>query len=93
MSESNGIKILTDNRRARHDYLLSDHLETGMVLTGSEVKAARGGKIQLSDAYGTIRGGELWLVNMHISPYGPANRENHDPIRARKLLAHARETC
>lgn len=91
MSDSNGIKILTDNRRARHEYSLSEHLETGMVLTGSEVKAARAGKIQLSDSYGTIRRGELWLQNAHISHYGPANRENHEPIRPRKLLAHARE--
>lgn len=91
MSDSNGIKILTDNRRARHQYHLSDNLETGMVLTGSEVKSARAGKMQLSDAYGKLRGRELWLVNAHISPYGPANRENHDPIRPRKLLAHRRE--
>ena len=91
MSEPVGIKILTDNRRARHEYFLSDHLELGMVLTGSEVKAARAGKIQLSDSYGTLRNGELWLFNAHISHYGPAHRENHDPIRPRKLLAHARE--
>jgi len=91
MSDSNGIKILTDNRRARYQYHLSDNLETGMVLTGSEVKSARAGKMQLSDAYGKLRGRELWLVNAHISPYVPANRENHDPVRPRKLLAHRRE--
>ncbi|MCY4585170.1 MAG: SsrA-binding protein SmpB [Bryobacterales bacterium] len=91
MSEPNDIKILTNNRRARYLYHLSDYLETGMVLTGSEVKSAREGKIQLSDAYGTLRGRELWLVNAHISPYGPANRENHDPVRPRKLLAHRPE--
>ena len=86
-----GIKLLAENRKARHDYFLEDRLETGMVLTGSEVKSARNGKIQLVDAYGTIRDNELWLMNAHISSYEPANRENHNPGRPRKLLAHRRE--
>ena len=91
MQETNGIKVLCDNRKARHQYFLMDRIETGMVLTGSEVKSARNGKIQLADAYGAIQRNELYLLNAHISAYGPANRENHDPTRARKLLAHRRE--
>ena len=91
MQETNGIKILCDNRKARHEYFLMDRIETGMVLTGSEVKSARDGQIQLADAYGAIKSNELYLMNAHISAYGPANRENHDPVRPRKLLAHRRE--
>ena len=90
-SRTEDIKLLAENRKARHDYFLQDRLETGMVLTGSEVKSARNGKIQLVDAYGTIRDNELWLMNAHISSYEPANRENHNPVRPRKLLAHRRE--
>jgi SsrA-binding protein len=91
METRDAIKLLTDNRKARHDYFLLDRLETGMVLSGSEVKSARSGKIQLVDAYGAIQGKELWLFNAHISPYAHANRENHDPVRPRKLLAHRKE--
>ncbi len=91
MQETDGIKILCDNRKARYEYFLMDRIETGMVLTGSEVKSARDGKIQLADAYGVIKSNELYLMNAHISAYGPANRENHDPVRPRKLLAHRRE--
>ena len=91
MQETNGIKILCDNRKARYEYFLMDRIETGMVLTGSEVKSARDGQIQLADAYGAIKSNELYLMNAHISAYGPANRENHDPARPRKLLAHRRE--
>ena len=91
MPSSEATKLLTDNRKARHEYFLLDRLETGMVLSGSEVKSARQGKIQLVDAYGAIQGNELWLFNAHISHYSHANRENHDPIRPRKLLAHRQE--
>jgi len=91
METQDGFKLLTDNRKARHEYFLLDRLETGMVLSGSEVKSARNGKIQLVDAYGVIKGKELWLHNAHISEYSHANRENHDPIRPRKLLAHRKE--
>ncbi len=91
MQQTNGIKILCDNRKARYEYFLMDRIETGMVLTGSEVKSARNGKIQLADAYGAIQHNELFLMNAHISTYEPANRENHDPTRPRKLLAHRRE--
>lgn len=86
-----GIKILTDNRKAGYNYHLLDRFEAGLVLTGTEVKSARDGKIQLLDAYAEVRNGEAWLVNAHISHYSHGNRENHDPIRERKLLLHRRE--
>jgi SsrA-binding protein len=79
------------NRQARHRYQLLDKLECGVVLEGTEVKSLRGGSAQIKDGYATIRDGELWLHNVHIPPYGPAARENHDPERPRKLLAHRRE--
>jgi len=85
------IKILSDNRSAGHLYHLSDRMEAGLVLTGTEVKAARDGKIQLKDAYGEVTANEAWLVNAHISQYSHGNRENHPPIRNRKLLLHRRE--
>lgn len=91
MQQTEGIKILVDNRRARYDYFLEDRMEAGMVLTGSEVKSARNGKLHLSDAYAAVKGDELWLFNAHISPYEQANRQNHEPDRPRKLLAHRRE--
>jgi SsrA-binding protein len=91
MKQEEGIKLLVDNRRARFNYFLEETMETGMVLTGSEVKAARGGKLHLTDAYAAIKDNELWLFNAHISPYEQANRLNHEPDRPRKLLAHRRE--
>jgi SsrA-binding protein len=86
-----GIKILSDNRRAGHNYYLLERFEAGLVLTGTEVKSARDGKIQLLDSYAEVRNGEAWLVNAHISQYSHGNRENHDPVRDRKLLLHRRE--
>lgn len=85
------IKILTDNRQAGHLYHLLERFEAGLALTGTEVKAARSGKIQLKDAYGEVEGGEAWLVNAHISPYSHGNIYNHDPVRRRKLLLHREE--
>ena len=79
------------NRQARYRFELLDKLETGIVLQGTEVKSLRDGGAQLKDGYATIRDGELWLHNVHIPPYAPAARENHEPERARKLLAHRRE--
>jgi SsrA-binding protein len=79
------------NRQARHRYNLLDKWEAGMVLTGTEVKSLRGGNVQLKDGYATVRDGEVWLHNVHIPPYAPATRENHDPDRSRKLLLHRRE--
>jgi SsrA-binding protein len=85
------VKILAWNRQAGHNYVLSDRVEAGLVLLGTEVKAAREGKIQLKDAYGRVERSEAWLVNAHISPYSHGNRENHNPLRTRKLLLHRRE--
>jgi SsrA-binding protein len=84
-------KILSDNRQAHHNYFLMERFEAGMVLTGTEVKAAKDGKVQLKDAYGAVIAGEAWLLNAHISPYAHGNRENHIPVRNRKLLLHRRE--
>jgi len=84
-------KILSDNRSASHNYFLMDRFEAGLVLTGTEVKAARAGKIQLKEAYAEIQKNEAWLVNAHISQYDFGNRENHPPLRSRKLLLHRQE--
>jgi len=79
------------NRYASYRYDLLDKLECGVVLQGTEVKSLRDGAVQLKDGYATLREGELWLHNVHIAPYAPAARDNHDPDRSRKLLAHRRE--
>ena len=79
------------NRQASHRFELLERLEAGIVLTGSEVKSLRDGKAQLKDGYASVREGEVWLHNVHIPPYAPASRENHEPERARKLLLHRRE--
>src|SRR5438067_2373778 len=86
-----GLKILSDNRQAGHNYFLMERFEAGMVLTGTEVKAAKDGKIQLKEAYANVIGNEAWLLNAHISEYSHGNRENHPAIRNRKLLLHRRE--
>jgi SsrA-binding protein len=79
------------NRQASFRFDLLDRLECGVVLAGTEVKSLRNGAAQIKDGYAQVRDGELWLHNVHIAPYGPASRENHDPDRPRKLLAHKRE--
>jgi len=79
------------NKTAAYRYNLLDKWECGIQLQGSEVKSLRNGGLQLKDSYATVRDGEVWLHNVHIPPYGPAARENHDPERARKLLLHRRE--
>ena len=79
------------NRQASYRYNLLDKWEAGMVLTGTEVKSLRGGKAQLKDGYATVTNGEVWLHNVHIPPYAPATRDNHEPERPRKLLMHKRE--
>jgi SsrA-binding protein len=91
MAEEDGRKIVTQNRRARHDYEILQKFEAGLVLVGPEVKSLRAGRANLSDAYATIRRGEVFLVNAHISPYEQAGRENPDPRRERKLLLHRLE--
>ena len=84
-------KILSDNRHAAHNYFLSERFEAGVVLTGTEVKSARSGKVQLKDSHAEIIGNEAWLLNAHISPYSHGNLQNHEPLRRRKLLLHRRE--
>src|SRR5215216_1408818 len=79
------------NRQASHRYHLLERWEAGLVLKGTEVKALRDGKAQIKDGYATVLDGEVWLHNVHIPPYGPAARVNHDPERSRKLLMHRRE--
>jgi SsrA-binding protein len=82
---------LSANRQAGRNYFLLERFEAGLALTGTEVKAAREGKVQLKDAYAEVEGNEAWLFNAHISPYTHGNRENHDPERPRKLLLHREE--
>ncbi|MEM7344097.1 MAG: SsrA-binding protein SmpB [Chloroflexota bacterium] len=86
-----GVKVIATNRRARHDYLIEDRLEAGLVLTGTEIKSIRNGQVNIRDSYATIRDGEIWLVNANIAPYKQASHQNHDPGRDRKLLLHRRE--
>ena len=85
------LKILSDNRQAFHNYFLLERFECGMVLTGTEVKAAKDGKVQLKEAYANVLSNEAWLINAHISQYSHGNRENHLPVHNRKLLLHRRE--
>jgi SsrA-binding protein len=84
-------KTLSDNRQAGHNFFLLDRYEAGIALTGTEVKAAKAGKVQLRDAYASVEKGEAWLLNAHISEYSHGNRFNHAPTRPRKLLLHRRE--
>ena len=84
-------KPLAANRAAFHNYHISDKYEAGIALTGTEVKSVLDGRVQLKEAYVSVRDGEAWLFNAHISPYSHGNRENHDPLRTRKLLLHRRE--
>ena len=87
----NGVKVIVDNRRARHDYHLLERFEAGLVLRGTEVKSLRGGRATLDGAYGDVRDGQVWLVGAHIAPYEQASLDAHDPDRDRKLLLHRGE--
>jgi len=84
-------KVLATNRAAFHNYHISTKYEAGAALMGTEVKSVLDGRIQLKDSYVVVRDGEAWLFNAHISPYSHGNRNNHDPLRTRKLLLHRRE--
>jgi SsrA-binding protein len=84
-------KLIVDNRRARHDYHLSEKVEAGLVLSGTEVKSLRTGQATLQQAYAEVRENEAWLNGLHIPEYTEGNRANHDPDRPRKLLLHRRE--
>jgi len=90
-SEGTGFKIVTENRKAFHEYFVLERFETGMVLCGTEIKSAHEGKVQLRDAYADIHQGEAWLFNAHFSPYSHGNIWNHEPTKKRKLLMHKRE--
>jgi SsrA-binding protein len=90
-SDTPRIKMLVENRRARHDYDLKDKFEAGVALVGSEVKSLRAGKGNLQEAYVTVRANGVWLIDAHISPYAQANQFNHKPRRARRLLLHHHE--
>src|SRR5436853_6017993 len=91
MANAKQEKVFAANRAAFHEYHISDKYEAGVALTGTEVKSVMGGRVQLKDSYIAVREGEAWLFNAHISPYSHGNRENHDPLRTRKLLLHRRE--
>jgi SsrA-binding protein len=85
------VKVVSENRKARHDYFIHETYEAGIALTGTEVKSLRSGKANLKDSYARIENGEVMLHNLHISPYEAGNRYNHDPLRIRKLLLHRDE--
>ncbi|MBI3243811.1 MAG: SsrA-binding protein SmpB [Chloroflexi bacterium] len=89
MSDDN--KVLASNRKATHDYFIEDKFEAGIALRGSEIKSIREGRIQLREAYVRVDQREVWLINAHISIYDPAAKQNHDPLRPRKLLLHRKE--
>ncbi len=84
-------KVISKNRKARHDFHIEESYEAGIVLTGTEVKSIRNARVNLKDSYAKVEGGELFLYNMHVSPYDPGNRFNHEPLRPRKLLMHKKE--
>lgn len=89
--KSEHVKIIANNKKARHDYHLSDEVEAGIVLRGTEVKSIREGRVNLKDSYAEIKNGEVFLRQLHISPYAYAYYDNHDPLRSRKLLLHNSE--
>ena len=89
--DAGGTKLIAQNRKARHEYLIEDTVEAGLQLVGTEVKSCREGKVSLTDAYAAVRDGEAWLLQCHINPYSHGNRQNHDPMRPRKLLLHRSE--
>ena len=91
MKEGKGVKIVAQNRKARYNYFIEESYEAGMVLLGTEVKALREGRANIKDGYARITDGEVFLMDVHISPYAFGNRFNHDPLRPRKLLMHGRE--
>ncbi|RKD21879.1 SsrA-binding protein [Ammoniphilus oxalaticus] len=86
-----GEKVIAQNRKAFHDYHIEDRYEAGIVLTGTEIKSIRAGRVNLRDSFAQVRRGEAFLHNMHISPYEQGNRHNHEPLRMRKLLLHRQE--
>lgn len=88
---SDGLKVIAENRKARHEYFVEEKYEAGIILTGTEIKSIRAGRVNLKDSYAEVIQGEVWLNQMHISPYEQGNRFNHDPLRKRKLLLNRSE--
>ncbi|MCE7793096.1 SsrA-binding protein SmpB [Salipaludibacillus sp. CUR1] len=84
-------KQIAQNKKARHDFHIEDTYEAGMVLTGTEIKSVRNRRVNLKDSFARVSQGEVWLHNLHISPYEQGNRYNHDPVRTRKLLLHRKQ--
>jgi SsrA-binding protein len=84
-------RVLANNRKARHDYTITDTFEAGIVLTGTEIKSLRAGQVSLREGYVVVRNNELWLLNVHIAVYDQAGSWSHDPLRPRKLLMHRRQ--
>ncbi|RWR13157.1 SsrA-binding protein SmpB [Siminovitchia fortis] len=84
-------KLVAQNRKANHDYFIEETYEAGIVLQGTEIKSIRAGRVNLKDSFARIQNGEVFIHNMHISPYEHGNRYNHDPIRTRKLLLHRKQ--
>ena len=85
------LKIVANNKKARHDYFIEEEYEAGIVLTGTEIKSIRAGGLSLRDSFAKVENGEVLVYNMHISPYDKGNRYNTDPMRAKKLLLHKKE--
>lgn len=86
-----GIKVIAENRKAFHDYFVEERVEAGIILRGTEIKSIRQGRVNLKDSFARIENGEVFLHQMHISPYEKGNRFNHEPLRTRKLLLHRGE--
>ncbi|MBQ9890953.1 MAG: SsrA-binding protein SmpB [Firmicutes bacterium] len=85
------LKLIANNKKARHDYFIEEEYEAGIVLTGTEIKSIRAGGVSLRDSFAKVEGGEVMVYNMHISPYEKGNRYNTDPLRQKKLLLHKKE--
>ena len=86
-----GIKIVAQNKKATHEYFIEDRFEAGLALMGSEIKSIRAGRVQLREAYVRAENGQVYLLNAHIATYDPASRQNHEPLRPRRLLLHKKE--
>lgn len=91
MAKPHGVKVLVQNRKARHNYTILETYEAGIALQGTEVKSIRNGKANIAESYAQIKNGECFIINMHISPYEQGNQFNHDPLRPRRLLLHKKE--
>ena len=91
MAKETGRKLIAQNRKARHDYFVTETVEAGLMLTGTEIKSIRERRINLQDGFAQIRNSEAWLMNVHINEYVQGNRFNHDPLRNRKLLLHKKQ--